>query len=151
MTILNELFVGPELPPLQREYIRKEISELLSKCTDKNKAITSWMYWLLQTLSSDEPFFQSSLRSGLLEKFRDCAKNGQIDEAKIALSILVAMYNDIHYINANQWYDFELNSKADLPIQERVFLCTMATVLEIKEIPDMSEWPRERILSFIAN
>lgn len=99
-----------------------------------------------------------SLRSLILEKAMSWLGSDEsiggkpkIRKAKTALSILVAMHYDYMYVNEHRWFDYELKTTEDIPLQDRVPVSTAAFALHIDKIPMLSEWPLDRMLFYIRD
>lgn len=78
-------------------------------------------------------------------------ERSSVRKAKTAVSILVAMHYDYRYINKHRWFDFELNATGDVPLQDRELISAAALAMCVSKIPEMSEWPKDRILAFISD
>jgi len=91
-----------------------------------------------------------SARSVILTQIRVWLGGGQLEKAKTALAILLAMYHDIDYINAQRWFDgFKVESINDIPLEDRIYLCEAARIFEVDSLPEMSDWPAQAIVDLI--
>ncbi len=81
----------------------------------------------------------------LLEKHSDCIS----ERARVLLSVLLGMYHDHGYMNAMEWYDYELEHFSDSDLMHRVWLSVAAFSLEIDDVANMSEWPIKRLLALL--
>lgn len=87
-----------------------------------------------------------SLRAALLEEIISAVNQEKEEEfVRVPLSILLGMYHDHAFINANGWYDFEIGHFSESDLSHRVWLSTAAFCLEVDEVADMSDWPIEKI------
>jgi hypothetical protein len=89
-----------------------------------------------------------SLRSFLLEFIISSIEKNEdkdTEKIKLTLSILIAMYFDYKYINEHGWFDYKLENHCELPLKERILLCSAGFLLEVDDIPDIDYWPVENI------
>ena len=151
MRSLKTLCEDPGFPLPQREYFNMEVEVLLSVDGSKKDIAISclrkvWTRYDLGGISMGR-----SLRSGLLEKVQTWLDNDHMDKAKLGLSILIAMYYDLVYINKCGWGGIEkLEEMWELPLWFRIQLSAAGLALELDEIPEMSDWDRDKIFALIT-
>ena len=92
-----------------------------------------------------------SLRSVLLEGIQVKLREKDLNTAKLYLGILLAMYHDYRYINRHHWFDYKLEGMRDLPLFDRIPLCAAAFALGVDELPNLSDWPNQKILSLVRS
>ena len=138
-------------PVLQQMWFDEQVTKLLSQNLPPHEIIIQCLRKVWHKYDTGGHSCGRSLRSLILEKMQKWLIEGKMLQVRCALSILLAMYYDYKYINANNWYDFKLEDVWDLPLEERIFFSTIAFVLELDDIPLMGDWPHQRILTFLNN
>lgn len=162
MPTLDELCNNPSFPALQQEYFWKEVERLKYGDRSSLEKAAQCLNYVWNHYDSGGHSCGRSWRSFILEQVIawlrseiEIEKEGtrhttairQHDEiiAKKALSVLIAMYFDYGYINRSGWYDYPLDGVWDVPLDDRIHLCAAAILLDVREIPNLADWPKEKV------
>ena len=152
MTSLAVLCSSRSIPASQKEYFFSEVNSFLFKMSDKHTAAPIYLEQVMRLRGPDSVNYEDkgSLRSALLKHTITCFREGNIEEAKTGLSVLIAMYFDYEYINREKWFEYAIRGVEDSPLDHRIYLCSVACMFDVETIPTMKEWSSDRILAFIA-
>jgi len=151
-SLKKQLMKNPAFPVRQRDKFDMEVSILLMESKMGKKGAIFCLRQLWQSYDEGGHSMGRSFRSFILEKVLRWLRSGsplQLQKAKTALSILVAMHYDYGYINRHHWFDYRLKGMQDLPIYDRIKVSAAAIALGVDDIPSLDDWSTEQIRAFI--
>jgi hypothetical protein len=151
MITLNELYENPDVPHGQVEYFWRQVKEILSVSQDKKVVALKSLHYMWQRYDSGGISMNRSLRCQLLDRVIDCINRDEVDNAKRAIAVLVAMYHDDKYIDKARWYDFPLNfGLYGSSLDERIHLSVVAITLGAEnDIPGISDFIHQDFTAFL--
>lgn len=146
MKSLVHLCHDTHIPQKQKEFFCKFVIENLATDAPSFDIATRCLSNLWERYDSGGMSAGRSLRAALLEEVISSLREGCIDSrVKLILSILLGMYHDASYINAQEWYDYHIEYFFESDVLHRVWLSVAAFCLDIDDVVEMSDWPIERI------
>ncbi len=149
MQKIAEIRNDARIPEAQRLHVEARIKAIKSR---KEDTLSIVMYCLQEIYISYDNGGISvgrSVRALLLEEATCLLRVGCTNEAKKLVAILVAMYYSPLYINEHGWFDFETTIEL-LPLVERIFLLAVSDLLEIQEVPEVSDCTIEHIQHLVG-
>ena len=140
----------------QKKYFAEEVDALLEESGMDRVGALFYLSRLWQHYDVGGHSMGRSLRALILEKIRawlmwagGVPDEQDIQKAKTALSVLVAMHYDYRYINQHGWFDYHIEDVWDLPIRDRILVSAAAIAFGIDDIPSADDWSDERIIAFL--
>ena len=153
---LKSLLADPVFSGRQQDEFGDEVSELMIR---NGRGASGALYCLSnlpRCYEAGRPGITNTLHHFVLEKVREwlSPKEGECTEhdlqrVKKYLSVLVALYHDLEYINRHEWFGHPIATLSEVPTQERACVCAAALVLAIDDIPVLDGWDDGRISAFL--
>lgn len=134
------------IPKRQREFFCSTVITLLSEDGSPREIAINCLRNLWIRYDSGGISVGRSLRAALLEAILSEVMEGFLGEkARLRFSLLLGMYHDHTFINAQGWYDYQIEHFHESDVLHRVWLSVAAFCLHIDEVVEMSDWPIEKI------
>lgn len=156
MPSLQTLCTNRDFPEGQKTYAETQVKRLLA---EGGTGIPGALFCIRRLWDSYDRGGHSlgrSLRSFILERVMEWlgtrdqpTTRTDVHKAKAIFAVLVAMHYDYQYINEHGWFDYRLEGPADIPVRDRTLVTAAALALDIDEIPSLTEWNYEQILTFL--
>lgn len=148
MPALIDLCNSKKFGNSQKKYFWKKVNEIRLQEGDAKEKALECLIEVWRGCGGGGHSHGRSLRSFLLEFLISSIKKNEDknrEKIKLTLSILIAMYFDYKYINEQGWFDCKLENQCELPLKERILLCSAGFLLEVDDVPDIDYWPVENI------
>lgn len=150
---LERIYTHPDwwLNKLQREYFCEYVSEVLANPRFHDNTARSMLRYIWQGYDMGGHSVGRSPRSLLLEAAMKAMDHGEKEKTKHFLSVLIAMYHDINYINSHNWYDFKVEDFADNWLHDVFNLAIAEILLDIDMLPSVQELTNQDILKMVQS